>query len=316
MKREEESGRTEAAATPAQRQIQLVVPQPFSFTETLGYLSRSPNECMFRIDNGKLYSHIPVTDERSGPVIEISGEQDGSLVITFLEENVPSKSSRDAIARYVHEWFDLDTDLAPFYEMAADDALLNKVIRRFYGLRLVGIPDLFEALCWGIIGQQINLTFAYTLKRRFVESFGQHVERNGVKYWSFPSPAAIADLSVDDLTQLQLTAKKSEYLLGVAQLMAEGKLAKKQLLEAESCQAAEQQLIAIRGIGPWTANYVLMRCLRFPSAFPIADVGLHNAIRHLMGLDNKPSLEEIRRLGSTWAGWESYATFYLWRSIY
>lgn len=303
-------------AIPETQQIKLSVPQPFSYTETLGYLSRSPNECMYRIHNDKLYCHIPVTDEGTGPVVEISGEQEGSLVVTCLQEDLPSKASRDMVAGYVREWFDLETDLAPFYEMAAGDALLNKVVRRFYGLRLAGIPALFEALSWGIIGQQINLAFAYTLKRRLVESFGKHVEWDGVKYWSFPSPSVIAELKVEDLTRLQLTARKSEYLIGTARLMAEGNLTKKQLLEAGSCEEAERLLVSIRGIGPWTANYVLMRCLRFPSAFPIADVGLHNAIRELLGRPSKPSIDEIRKLASTWAGWEAYATFYLWRNIY
>ena len=79
---------------------------------------------------------------------------------------------------------------------------------------------------------------------------------------------------------------------------------------------AEKMLVKIRGIGPWTANYVLMRCLRFPNAFPIADVGLHNAIKHLTGTEEKPTIEEIWKLAAPWTGWESYATFYLWRFLY
>jgi DNA-3-methyladenine glycosylase II len=113
-----------------------------------------------------------------------------------------------------------------------------------------------------------------------------------------------------------MTAKKSEYIIGVARLIVEGKLTKELLLSSDDMIAAEKKLVAIRGIGPWTANYVLMRCLRFPSAFPIADVGLHNAIKHLTGTANKPTLEEIRHHALAWANWESYATFYLWRVLY
>ena len=98
--------------------------------------------------------------------------------------------------------------------------------------------------------------------------------------------------------------------------MVEGKLTKEQLLEAGSLKQAEKQLVSIRGIGPWTANYVLMRCLRMPAAFPIDDVGLHNAIKHLLGLEAKPTKKEILQLSAAWANWESYATFYLWRFLY
>ena len=180
----------------------------------------------------------------------------------------------------------------------------------------MGIPDLFETLCWGILGQQINLTFAYTLKRRLVENFGRSVEWAGEKFWVFPAPSDIAGLTVADFDGLQMTSKKCEYLIGVAKLMAEGALSKEMLLAAGDLKSAEKMLVGIRGIGPWTANYVLMRCLRFPDAFPIDDVGLHNAIKHLLGRDVKPTKNEILRLSERWTGWEAYATFYLWRFLY
>jgi len=83
-----------------------------------------------------------------------------------------------------------------------------------------------------------------------------------------------------------------------------------------SLKKAEQQLTSIRGIGPWTANYVLMRCLRYPDAFPIADVGLRNAIKYITKADRKPTKEEILVYAKDWRGFESYATFYLWRYLY
>ena len=98
-----------------------------------------------------------------------------------------------------------------------------------------------------------------------------------------------------------MTLKKCEYLIGVAKLIADGELTKEQLLAAGSLKQAEKQLVSIRGIGPWTANYVLMRCLRIPNAFPIDDVGLHNAIKHLMGLEAKPTKKEILELSAAWA---------------
>ena len=89
------------------------------------------------------------------------------------------KEGAGKIATYIIEWFDLDNDLTPFYEMANTDPLLKIPAQKFYGLRVIGIPDLFEALCWGVLGQQINLAFAYSLKRQFVESFGDSIEWNG-----------------------------------------------------------------------------------------------------------------------------------------
>ncbi|CAG7607047.1 DNA-3-methyladenine glycosylase [Paenibacillus solanacearum] len=295
--------------------LELPLPNRFSFDENLRYLSRSANECMFHIENGRIYKRIPALPH--SPLVEISGDREDTLVIRYLDPTLPqSDLLNDAVIRYVRDWFDLDTDLEPFYHMTAADPLLCKVADEFYGLRIIGIPDLFEALCWGIMGQQINLTFAYTLKRRFVEAFGDREEYKGVSHWLFPEPQRIAELSTGDLTCLQLTGKKSEYMIGVARLMAEGSLSKQSLVQAGDLAAVEKQLVKIRGIGPWTANYVIMRCLRMPAAFPIDDVGLHNAIKHVLELDHKPSIARIRELSMPWGEWKAYATFYLWRCLY
>src|SRR6185437_15663346 len=95
------------------------------------------------------------------------------LAIRILAADGPvDTQTKQAVELYLTEWFDMDTDLGPFYGLAAEDPLLKPLAERFRGLRNIGIPDLFEALCWGILGQQINLAFAYTLKKRFVETFG------------------------------------------------------------------------------------------------------------------------------------------------
>ncbi|WP_082341606.1 DNA-3-methyladenine glycosylase family protein [Paenibacillus solani] len=296
--------------------IKLFVPQEFSFTQNLHYLQRSPNECLYLIRNNSICRAIPLGEDIA--VIEVSeAPQEQAIMVRFLGDTAPTDSVKRAeVAAYVRDWFDLNTDLVPFYTMAETDPLLSQAILSFYGLRNMGIPDLFEALCWGILGQQINLAYAYTLKRRFVEAFGHSVECENEVFWLFPKPEDIARLQVEDLAGLRMTLKKCEYLIGVAKLIADGELTKEQLLAAGSLKQAEKQLVSIRGIGPWTANYVLMRCLRIPNAFPIDDVGLHNAIKHLMGLEAKPTKKEILELSAAWANWESYATFYLWRYLY
>ncbi|WP_375533098.1 DNA-3-methyladenine glycosylase family protein [Paenibacillus terreus] len=295
--------------------IAVHVPVEFSFQENLKYLSRSTNECMLEIRDGKVYKAIQAGQEVV--MVEIGPDKSGGLHVRFLEKSGGISSQlREDIAFYIRDWFDLDRDLAPFYETAQSDALLSQTAKSFYGLRIMGIPDLFEAVCWGIIGQQINLAFAYTLKRRFVEAYGSSILYEGEPYWIFPSPQRIAALTAEELKPLGFTARKSEYLIETARLIANGQLNKEQLLRAGSIKEAERMLTSIRGIGPWTANYVLMRCLRFPSAFPIDDVGLHNSVKALLGSERKPTRQELLQLSANWAPWEAYATFYLWRVLY
>lgn len=290
--------------------VSFVPPLEFSFPETLVYLSRSANECLYTVKNGRVIRSIRV--DGAPVVFEVTCHG------TDIHVNFPggaNEHTRHSVANYVWEWFDLGTDIRPFYELVKKDELLGPLSQKYFGLRVIGIPDLFEALCWAVIGQQINLTFAYTLKRRFVEAYGESMNWHGDTHWMFPTPEAIAKVSVEDLKKLQFTEKKSEYVIEVARRISCGELTKANL-QTQSFDDAQRELLGLRGIGPWTANYVLMRCLHDPSAFPIQDVGMHNAIKANLGMDRKPTLPEIEQLATGWKGWEAYATFYLWRSLY
>lgn len=294
--------------------IVITLPTIFDMNANLGYLTREKNECMYEIENNIMTKVITIGKIQS--LVQISIINNKQMVIQFLNDSKPiEKWKRQEIVTYIHEWFDLDNDLTSFYEMAKADPLLKIPVQKFYGLRVIGIPDLFEALCWGVLGQQINLAFAYTLKRQFVEKFGDFIEWNGKKYWVFPSYERIAQLTPADLANIKMTVKKSEYIIGIAKLMASGELSREKLMEMDF-KDAEKSLMKIRGVGPWTANYVLMRCLRSQTAFPIDDVGLINSIKLLQNMNRKPTKDEIMELSIPWKNWESYATFYLWRVLY
>lgn len=292
----------------AQQLLMIDLPKEFDFAANLAYMQRNSKECMYVIDNKTITRALDIDGEQF--LIQVTAVQ-RQLVVRFL-----AGSPNESVEAYIRDWFDLDTDLAPFYEMAKHDPLLQNTIEDFYGLRNIGLPDLFETLCWGILGQQINLGYAYTLKRQFVEKFGEAVHHDGTPYWIFPSFEKIAALAPEDMADIKMTVKKSEYIIGVARLLANGDLSKEGLLELGTLAAIEKELIRIRGIGPWTANYVLLRCLRYPAAFPIDDIGLINAIKFQLGLDRKPTKAEIRVLAVPWKNWEAYATFYLWRVLY
>jgi DNA-3-methyladenine glycosylase II len=246
-------------------------------------------------------------------LIEVSNPTKQQLHIRFVDQKPYSNDGIQQVIDYVCEWLDLNTDLDSFYETAQIDPILSPLIKRYYGLRIVGIPDLFEALCWAVIGQQINLTFAYTLKRRFVEHFGQPYEWNGRKFWLFPNPDQFQEKSIPLLRELQFTTKKAEYIVGIAKEIREERISKASMIK--NFQHAEKQLLAVRGVGPWTAHYAMMRCFRNPSSFPIGDVGLHHALKFILSRENKPKVEEIREIFEPWKNWEAYAVFYLWRSL-
>jgi DNA-3-methyladenine glycosylase II len=214
------------------------------------------------------------------------------------------------------DWLDLDRDIAPFYHLLRKNKVLSYMAADFSGLRLISIHDLYEALCWSIIGQQINLTFAYTLKRRLVEHYGQSivVERAGTLY-VFPRPEVLQYVTVADLRALQFSERKAEYVLLVSKLFAEGSISKQHVLQCGSYEEQVALLTAIRGIGVWTANYVLMKSLKQLQAITYGDVGLLNALLSHELIKDKKDTAGIDRLFKKFKGWESYLVFYLWRSL-
>ncbi|TCZ81127.1 DNA-3-methyladenine glycosylase 2 family protein [Paenibacillus albiflavus] len=294
-----------------QSYIEIVPPPEFSYKECFVYLDRSKQENLHQIHNERLIKLISIDGT---PIL---------LIISFVELmirvdfplGIPSAHARSAVASYVWDLFDLDTNLSQFYEQAVQDSILQPLVNRYYGLRIVQISDLFEALTWAIMGQQINLTFAYTLKSRFVERFGESLTFGDDVYWLFPTYDRIAQLNIDELREMQFTSRKAEYVIGVAKEMCSGNLSRESLLAMKDPKLIHQALTSIRGIGAWTADYVMMKCLHNTSAFPITDVGLHNALKLQLEMDRKPTLDEIKQYAAHWDGWQAYATFYLWRSL-
>jgi len=292
--------------------LEIFPPKEFNFEECLVFLGRSEQEVLHQIQDKHVLKLLKIGQELI--LFKIGGNSQ-ILRIEFPSE-VPSKKEREQVANFVWEWFDLERDLTYFYKISQSDKILGPIVQKYSGLRIMGIPDLFEALVWAIIGQQINLTFAYTLKKRFVEKFGESITLGGKTFWVHPTFQKIASLEVDDLRDLQFTMRKAEYVIGIAKAMASDELSKEALLKEQDFQEMHKSLTAIRGVGAWTADYVIMKCLHHPAAFPIADVGLHNALKLQLGLDRKPSIEEIKEMAVNWEGWQAYATLYLWRSLY
>jgi DNA-3-methyladenine glycosylase II len=139
-------------------------PKEFSFRQCLHFLNRSANELLHVTQEDRVEKLIRIEDRAM--LFSVSEPLKGKLKIHF-PQITPSAKAKQAIKEYVLEWFDLKTDLRPFYLLAGKDEMLKPLVKRYYGYRIVSMPDLFESLCWAVIGQQINLSFAYLLKKTF-----------------------------------------------------------------------------------------------------------------------------------------------------
>ncbi|MBX7109359.1 MAG: DNA-3-methyladenine glycosylase [Chitinophagales bacterium] len=290
--------------------LTIDTPHEFSYQQALHFLKRSPQEVLHFIQHERIEKVIYIDEKPVLMAVTANGKQ---LQVSVLNQRI-SAAMKEVLIQYMEDWFDLKTDLQPFYAMAMKDRLLRTLVIKYAGYRIIGIPDLFESLCWAIIGQQINLSFAYKLKRSFVMAFGRKFSRKGNTYFHFPLPEAIASLDPDDLLQLQFSRQKAQYVINVAEAFVAGTIAKNRL-SILSFQAAKEALMSLKGIGNWTANYALMKTFHFPNAFPLQDAGLHQAIAKQLNLQKKPTLLQIEEQFKKYMGWEAYATLYLWRSL-
>lgn len=292
--------------------VPIQYPEQFSFAECLVFLGRSDRECLHFVKDGCLQRMIIQDD--APLLLKISEAADKKALQVNVANSWGVAVNEQAIRSFLTHWLHLDADLRPFYSFAAQDEVLAPLAACYKGLRLIGIPDLFESITWTITGQQISLPFAYTLRRRLVERFGYHELIDGTDHYLYPHPAVIAGLQLEDLTSMQFSRSKALYIIQVAAAMAEGRLSDAHLQQM-AYEEAKEYLLKWKGIGNWSANYVLMKYRRFPEALPLEDAGLHNALRKQLQLPAKPSLAAVKSYTEHWRQHAAYATFYLWRSL-
>lgn len=284
----------------------------FSFAECLLFLNRSDRECLHTVRDGAVYKLL--VPEGSPVLVRIREEAGRPFLVADILHGEINTEGETYIRNFITRWLHLDGDMGPFCDFSLKDALLAPLVRDYHGLRLIGIPDLFEAITWTITGQQINLGFAYTLKQRLIQAFGYVLEKDGHTYHLYPHPAVIAVLQPEALTAMQFSRSKAEALIRVAKLMAAGALSAEKIV-AQSFEEAKGTLTAIKGIGPWSANYVLMKFAQHPQALPLEDAGLHNALKTRLNMPAKPTLAEVKHITQHWQQHAAYATFYCWRAL-
>lgn len=293
------------------KKVEIPVSGLFSKSECLWFLSRDFDDCMYSVYQDRVRRGF--SSGNGIMVVDIYLMAD-KLILEWLNVS-PSDQEITTVTKFVSEWFDLNTDLTPFYKTLTADKRISYMAQEFSGLRFIGMPDFFEALAWGIIGQQINLSFAYKVKRRLVERYGKFTIYDGQKYYLFPSAEIIAQVNIGDLRELQFSEKKAQYLIAIAEAFMKGTLSKELLQRLPDLESRIKFLTNIRGIGQWTANYALMKSLKEPACIPHGDAGLLNAlINHaiIQSKDEKPTIDKFFK---AFLGWQSYMVFYLWRAL-
>ena len=245
---------------------------------------------------------------------------DGSPVEAGVEQTGPPEEPRLAVelrgvtgersaqelAVLLHAVLGLDVDLGTGQRLTGGGDRLSLLARRFAGLRPPVMPTVFEALVSGIACQQLSLAVGMRLLARLAAEYG--LARDGRH--AFPRPVDLLRASPQDLRGLGFSLRKSRTILHLAAEVAAGRLDLESLREAGT-EAAIERLIALPGIGRWTAHYVALRGLGRLEVFPVDDVGAQNKLQHVLELDHRPDAAETSRIVEAWRPRQGFLYFHL-----
>jgi DNA-3-methyladenine glycosylase II len=259
----------------------LRVPEPFDFDLSTERFRAFGPDLANLWEDGALHRVV------SGRDLRIEPAAGGVRVEPLDDETRP----------VVHKLLGLEFDLEGFYAWARHDAVLRGLTERLVGFRPPLAPDPFETLITSITAQQVSLFAAFAIRNRLIERFGRRV---GLAY-SFPTPARLRGATAADLVALGFSNRKAEYVLGLAEepLDLDG-------LAALPDDEVKRQLVALRGIGEWTAEWFLARHLARPRAWPVGDLALEKAVRALY-----PEAGDIRVFGERFDPFQNLTAHYL-----
>ncbi|MEO7157378.1 MAG: DNA-3-methyladenine glycosylase [Vicinamibacterales bacterium] len=186
------------------------------------------------------------------------------------------------------------------------DPKLSLIIKRIGRCELYAVAprDAFEALCMSIASQQLSVKAAATIFGRFCDLFANHK----------PTPVLVMTLTDDQIRAVGFSRPKASFIKDLASHVLEGRLDLKGL-KRQPDDEVMRQLVAVKGIGRWTAEIFLMFRLGRMDIFPADDLGLMNAVHRAYGLRKRPDAKRLREMGEAWSPYRSVAAWYLWQSL-
>ena len=201
----------------------------------------------------------------------------------------------------------------PFYDYAATIPALAHLPELFHGLHLTQATNLFETITWAVLGQQISANVAASLRRRMTETYGRNGEIDGQPYALFPRSQDLESANIEDLRALGLSRRKAEYTIGLRDEFGSGRLTEGSLSKMDDVEV-ETELLKLRGIGPWTVHWLLIRGLGREDALPIGDVALQKTLGELV-TGEAFSPQELVDYAEQFRPYRSYLTIYLFALI-
>jgi DNA-3-methyladenine glycosylase II len=291
--------------------LTLPVVFPFRLDLTVWALRRRKSNIIDRWD-GRQYTRIIVFNDSPVKIsiVQQSPSKGPELSMSLQGRQTSTDQVREHALRLIKKMLGLGLDLQPFYSLAENDDIIRGMVRRFSGVKPPRFPTIFEALVNAIACQQVSLDVGIILLNRLAERFGLVFGDDGAPLHAFPEPGSLADVPEEEIKKLGFSYQKARAVKELAMAIVSEKISLERLEEITG-QEAIKYLSALRGIGRWSAEYVLLRGLGRIDTFPGDDIGAQNNLQRLFDLDHRPGYAEIKKLTSRWHPYEGLVYFHL-----
>ena len=246
--------------------------------------------------------------------VQFNGDVASPELAVELRGEELTESDVNLAREQVEKLLGTDQDLRPFYEFARDDPVMANLVETFYGMHQTLSLSVFETIAQAILGQQLSASVARVIRALMIETYGPRLTVEGETHYAFPRPRAIAEASVEDLRAMKLSQRKAEYLHGLALAELETPSGLDRVAELPDDEVVKE-VTSLRGVGIWSAQWVLSRALGRPDAFPVGDLALRRIVSQLYFGGEALTDAELGEYSLRWAPFRSLATSYLFAAL-
>ena len=284
----------------------------FDLNKTCEFASFYRGKYATDIYDNQVYKRL--IDTPSGPILaSAAATGTSSLEITIKSQNSDISAENFACSQLLRI-IGADQNPSDFYEFAASDDILKPLVNLFKGLHIPQTLTVYEGLITAIIGQQISTNVASMLRSLIIELYGVSANINGETFYSFPTPESIAEIGVEELVNNKFSRRKAEYIHSISEKEATGQIdlesTKKMTIEE-----ATETLTCLRGVGPWTIQWLLIRSLGFSDGFPSGDLALQKILGESLNTREKMTSEEALAFSQRWTPYRSWATTFIFAAL-
>ncbi len=288
----------------------LIPTPPFDFNKSLQFLGIfGPTKNEQTVSTHSLTKAISVDGQTIVfQLTSIGTTEKPGLEYTLFSEDLINKAMENAITERIAFFLSLKDDLQAFYLIGRNDHNFVPIIEQLYGYHQVKFLTPFENACWAVLTQRNPMKIAQKTKQALVEKYGSSLEVNGSIYWAFPEPMQIVVADESELLKLIRNDRRTEYLLAIARAFCE---VNEEFLKTAPDEEVEAWLRSIKGIGEWSATFIMVRGLGRMERVPLTETRLLEAASKVYGHGEELNRDDLKRLADTYGLWQGYWAHYI-----